>query len=150
MGGLHGVFRATSKRERTDAYTVRDAVFITEQRIPSDTTIDKYDRTPNTSHFVAYDNARPVGAARLRPTETATSEIEKVCVLATYRRRGWGTALMQAVETTAREEGLTTLRLKAQAHAIEFYEHLDYDRVDGNVLTNSAGTILKRMNKSIE
>ena len=148
--GLHGVFRATSERERLDAYAVRDAVFITEQQIPSESTIDKYDRSPRASHFVAYDDAHPVGAARLRPTETATGEIEKLCVLAAYRRRGWGTALMQAVEATARENGLTTLQLKAQAHAIEFYEHLEYDREDGNVLTNSVGTILKRMSKSIE
>jgi predicted GNAT family N-acyltransferase len=148
--GLSGVVQATSERERTDCYTVRDAVFITEQRIPLDNTIDKYDRASSASHFVAYDEARPVGAARLRPTETATGEVEKVAVLAAYRRHGWGTALMQAVETTAREEGLTMLRLKAQAHAIKFYERLGYDRVDSKLLTNSAGTILKRMSKSIE
>lgn len=148
--GLHGVLRATSERERIDAYAVRDAVFITEQQLPSDSTIDKYDRSPGASHFVAYDETHPIGAARLRPTEAATGEIEKVAVRAAYRRRGWGTALMQAVETTAREDDLTALRLKAQAHAIEFYEHLGYDRVDSRVLTNSAGTILKRMTKSIE
>ncbi|MBB6646155.1 GNAT family N-acetyltransferase [Halobellus ruber] len=132
-----GVFVAETDAERDDAFTVRRSVFVDEQGVDPGIEYDEYDEPDaDATHFVAYADGEPIGAARLRPAGEAASaepvdgpvgKVERVAVAADSRGDGWGRRLMDAVEARAREEGFDELTLHAQTHVREFYERLRYE-----------------------
>jgi len=122
------VVRATTEREREDAFAVRREVFVEEQGVPEELEWDEYDEKSRTIHFVAYDDGDPVGAARVRPKSEGVGKVERVATLEERRGEGIGRALMAAVEDAARTE-YEKLVLHAQRHAESFYADLDYERV---------------------
>lgn len=117
-----------SDAEREDALAVRHEVFVEEQGVDEELEYDEHD--PEAVHFVAYDGAEPVGAARLREYETGVGKVERVSVLEPRRGEGIGRELMIAVEERARGRGLPfeELKLHSQTHAAGFYRDLGYDR----------------------
>ena len=135
--GRTGVFVADTDDERDDAFTVRHSVFVDEQGVDTEIEYDEHDEPgADATHFVAYADEEPIGAARLRPAGDAdpssgsgdgsTAKVERVAVAADRRGEGWGRRLMSAVEARAREEGFDRLTLHAQTHVRGFYERLEY------------------------
>jgi len=133
-----GVFVADTDAERDDAFAVRRAVFVDEQGVDEDIEYDDHDEPgADATHFVAYTEGEPVGAARLRPADgtdpTPASDggppgkAERVAVAADSRGEGWGRRLMNAVEARARETGFDRVTLHAQTHVRGFYERLGYE-----------------------
>ena len=62
--------------------------------------------------------------------------IDSIAVLETYRGRGIGTALMEAVGEKARELGVDDIRLhvwEANEGALGFYRSLGYERADAGL-----------------
>jgi len=118
---------ARTDGEREDCFDVRHAVFVEEQGVPEEIEWDEHDETA--THFVAYDEGTPVGAARLRETESGVGKVERVAVLEDRRGEGIGTAVMDQLEATAAREGYDELALHSQTHASEFYDRLGYERV---------------------
>jgi predicted GNAT family N-acyltransferase len=123
------IIRAMTPAEKQDAFQVRQAVFIGEQGVPADLESDPHDEQQDTTHFAAYFNGEPVGAARLRKWNDKTGKVERVAVLESYRKAGVGAALMDKLEQTAMELGLFKLKLNAQLHAKSFYLRLGYHPV---------------------
>ncbi len=107
-----------------DALAVRRAVFVEEQGVPEELELDGNDGTA--THFVAYDDGRPVGAARLRAYDETTAKAERVAVAAAERGRGIGRRLMSALEAHAADAGYETVVLHAQVPVVGFYERLGY------------------------
>ena len=69
-------------------------------------------------HALALDVAgRPIGCARLLPD----GHIGRVAVVADWRGRGVGDALLERMIALAREVGHTRVMLNAQTHALAFY-----------------------------
>jgi predicted GNAT family N-acyltransferase len=114
-----------------EAFAVRRTVFVDEQDVPEAIEMDEHDATA--THFLARDAARdePVGTARLRCPGAATGKAERVAVLRPYRGEGLGRQLMERVETAAREQGCSRMRLDAQTHVTAFYAKLGYETVSG-------------------
>ena len=132
-----------------DAISVRRAVFVGEQGVPEGLELDGNDG--EATHFVAYDDGRAVGTARLRayggdgtpngrardsvggdpagPRPAATAKVERVAVLADRRGEGVGRELMAAVERAAEASGYGRVVLHAQVPVVGFYRRLDYDAV---------------------
>ncbi|MEF8855111.1 MAG: GNAT family N-acetyltransferase, partial [Haloarculaceae archaeon] len=103
-----------------DAFDVRVDVFVEGQDIDETLEMDGKDETAR--HVVAYDGDRPVGTARLRRPDPEVAKIERVAVRDAYRERGVGTALVEAIEAVAREEGLERAVLHAQIRVEDFYQ----------------------------
>lgn len=119
------VRRVSNDGELSDALAVRREVFIEEQGVPVHRELDgKDDRA---THFVAYDDGEPVGAARLRQSGSTTGKVERVAVVEPRRGEGLGAELMAAVESAADEAGLEEIVLHAQVPVVGFYERLDYE-----------------------
>ena len=101
---------------------VRETVFIDEQRVPRELEFD--DRDPLCAHVLAFDGDTPVGTGRL--DLDYGGKVGRVAVVATHRRSGVGTAVMEALHALARERSQPRLWCNAQLTAVPFYERLGY------------------------
>lgn len=104
---------------------VRETVFIDEQRVPRELEFDA--RDPLCRHVLAFDGTAPVGTGRL--DLDYGGKVGRVAVVATHRRDGVGTAVMQRLHAIARERKQARLWCHAQLTAVPFYERLGYVRV---------------------
>lgn len=119
------VRRASTDEELQAALAVRRTVFVDEQGVPEHRELDG--RDDEATHFVAYDDGEPVGAARLREYDASTGKVERVAVVEERRGDGLGERMMDAVEEAAATAGYDELVLHAQVPVVEFYERLGYD-----------------------
>lgn len=133
-----------NNQQLEDAYSVRKTVFVEEQNVSLEEEIDQYEQS--STHFVLYDTKNhPVGAGRFRVVD-GLGKVERICVLAEVRKDGGGKLIMQAIEDFAKQEGIHTLILGAQTHAIGFYSNLGYEVVSEEFL--DAGIPHKTMKKT--
>ena len=94
---------------------IRKLVFIVEQKVPQEEEWDGQDE--DSWHWLATDNNdRPIGTARLLPD----GQIGRMAVLAEFRGRGIGAALLERAVEKARHLGMSSVFLNAQTHAIAF------------------------------
>lgn len=104
---------------------VRQAVFVEEQRVPAQ--LEWEDQDARAWHWVAEDTAgHPIGTARLLPT----GQIGRMAVLAPWRGRGVGSALLRAVLHDARQHVTGPLWLNAQCSAEGFYRQAGFAAED--------------------
>lgn len=107
--------------DREDLRAVRETVFVSEQGVPADMEWDEHDAAA--LHLLARDDRRrPVGTGRL----LTDGHIGRMAVLAQWRGRGIGTALLNALIDAARARGLGQVALNAQCSAVGFYERLGF------------------------
>lgn len=146
MHNILNVVKTTDLHQREDAYSVRTTVFVGEQNVPPALEIDELE--DEAVHFVLYDDEnKPCGAGRFR-TVGEFGKVERICVLKEARGKGAGHLIMEAIEQhAATVDGLTTLKLDAQLHAIPFYEKHGYEVVSGEFL--DAGILHKTMTKPL-
>ncbi|MEH7456476.1 GNAT family N-acetyltransferase [Bacillus sp. JJ1127] len=109
-----------------DAFSVRKQVFVEEQHVSTEEEYDQFEEIAK--HIVVYDDNIPVGAGRLR-TVDGIGKVERICVLASHRKKGIGKIIMDALEAYAMEESLPKLKLHAQTQAESFYKKLGYQTV---------------------
>lgn len=114
-----------NEADRENAFAVRRKVFVEEQGVPLHLELDELDETA--THFIAYDGDQPVAAGRLRETDPKIGKVERVCVLPEYRGKHVGNLMMNEMERYASEIGFEKIKLNAQAHAIPFYQKLNYE-----------------------
>lgn len=99
---------------------VRFQVFVDEQGVPSDMELDEFDAL--SWHAAALLDGKVVGAGRLLPD----GHIGRMAVLAEWRGRGIGQALLRALMAEAGRRGMHRLALSAQTHAVGFYARFGF------------------------
>ena len=114
----------TDKNELDQVMSIRDEVFVKEQKVPSSLETDKWEGSA--THFLALASGLPAGCARFRWLPGGVGKVERVAVLSSQRGSGMGRTLMEAVESYAREHGATMIQLHAQTQAVPFYRKLGY------------------------
>jgi predicted GNAT family N-acyltransferase len=114
---------ADFERDYAAIRSVRFAVFVDEQQIPSELEMD--DRDTECHHWLATDErGNAIGTVRL--DLGAKGKVGRLAVLARVRDRGVGRALMASVHELARARGLAQVWCHAQMSAAPFYEKLGY------------------------
>ncbi len=102
------------------AQGIRHAVFVEEQRIPAELERDPADT--GCIHAVAFDaDGQPMGTGRLLPLPDGVMKLGRLAVLRSWRGRGVGQALLQALLDAARGQGAREVMLHAQQSAASFY-----------------------------
>lgn len=101
---------------------VRETVFIDEQRVPRELEFDERDALCR--HVLVFDGDAPVGTGRL--DVDYGGKVGRVAVVATHRRAGVGSAVMDRLHAIAREARLPRVWCHAQLSAVPFYERLGY------------------------
>lgn len=119
--GFRVEFAAWDGDDQPGLRHVREQVFLVEQRCPEDEEWDALDGT--SQHVLARDlEGRPIGTGRLTPER----RIGRMAVLAGWRGRGVGDAVLRLLVEQARARGWPDVELSAQAHAIPFYERFGF------------------------
>lgn len=109
---------------REKLHAVRRAVFIEEQNVPEDLEWDEHDE--HAYHVLALaDDGTAIGTGRLK----VDCHIGRMAVLKSWRGRGVGGAVLEALLELAQKEGCTEVRLHAQTHAIPFYARFGFTPV---------------------
>ena len=104
-----------------DLSSIRQTVFIEEQRVPVALEWDEHDA--DALHLLARDgHGQPIGCARI----LADGSIGRMAVLPAWRRHGVGRALLATAIDYGRERGWPEVRLSAQTHAIGLYQHAGF------------------------
>jgi predicted GNAT family N-acyltransferase len=106
----------TWEQARAQASGIRFEVFVREQGVPREIELDEHDAVSLHALAFAADGS-PVATGRLLPD----GHIGRMAVLASWRGKGVGSALLQALMRAARDRGITELALSAQVRAANFY-----------------------------
>ncbi len=100
---------------------VRQQVFVVEQGVPAQLERDAMD--PACRHVLAHDaDGRPIGTGRLLPD----GRIGRMAVLAGWRGKGVGEAMLEQLVNAASAAGLGEVQLHAQLPARDFYARLGF------------------------
>lgn len=103
------------------ACAVREAVFVVEQKVPREIELDEHDTTSR--HVLASDgDGSPIGTGRLLPD----GHIGRMAVLAEWRGKGVGRALLERLLEEAAGLGMRHLALHAQTQATGFYRRFGF------------------------
>ncbi len=131
-----GAFRIAVARWQVDAERaamtwIRRRVFVDEQQVPEEIELDGVD--PDCTHLLATDaGGAPVGTARMQ----RDGHVGRIAVLPSWRGRGIGARLVEALVSRARETGLEQVDLNSQLQAVGFYEKLGF-RARGGVFVEA-------------
>jgi predicted GNAT family N-acyltransferase len=101
--------------DRAALRAVREQVFVHEQAVPIELEWDEFD--PLCQHVVAEAAGQAIGTGRLLPD----GHIGRMAVLESWRGRGVGSAMLDALLRLARDRGIRRVRLNAQSRAVAFY-----------------------------
>ncbi len=104
-------------------------MFVIEQHVPENLEWDEADAV--SLHALALDaQGLPVGTGRLLPD----GHIGRMAVIRERRGEGAGRTLLEFLIGEARSQGMRSLQLHAQSHAIGFYERQGFVAQGGEFL----------------
>jgi predicted GNAT family N-acyltransferase len=116
---------ASTTSDRDAAFELRRAVFEVEQNVPRPLDRDGHDQ--NADHVVALDpQGRCVGTGRVVRLDSRACQIGRMAVVAGHRRRGVGSAVLEALERMASLRGIAELVVHAQLPSEAFYRSRGY------------------------
>lgn len=125
-----------------DLRAVREPVFVVEQQVPIEEEWDELD--PQCRHVIARDAAnRPIGTGRLTPER----KIGRMAVVAEWRGKGVGGALLEALLDEARALGWPEVTLNSQTHAMPFYAGYGFEAFGAEFM--EAGIPHRKMRKQL-
>ena len=111
------------------AFDIRINVFVHEQDVPLEDELDEFDTLNGLcDHILVYYQDKPVGTGRIRFLDEV-GKLERICILKDYRKFGLGKAIIEALESIAKNKGIKKFKLHAQTQAEGFYQRLGYTAV---------------------
>ena len=117
------------KDNQKDAYNVRLAVFVAEQKFQNE-----FDDIDNICEYVTlYDGEKPVATGRYFPDPKGrenTFIFGRIAVLKPYRGDHVGMSVIAALETAAKLKGGEKALLLAEGHAVGFYEKCGFKKTE--------------------
>jgi len=120
---------ADSSALQAKAFTIREEVFVVEQKVPKEEEFDEFEVISR--HFVVLDeHGNPIGAARWRRTEKGV-KLERFVVKMNKRGQGIGQALVAAVleDISRSAPNGSYLYMHAQLDAVGLYEKFGFKKV---------------------
>ena len=115
---------ARDEQDVSGAFALREAVFYGEQNVPLQDELDELDR--DAQHLVALDpDGSVIGTLRLL-SFGEEAKIGRVAVVATLRRQGIASRMLEIALARVREQGFRRVRLAAQVAAVALYEQAGF------------------------
>jgi predicted GNAT family N-acyltransferase len=101
-------------------HSLRQEVFVKEQRIPAALEADQWDAL--SIHVLARHHRCAIATGRLLPD----GRIGRVAVRRSMRCQGVGRLVMERLLQAARQQGHRQISLSAQCYAVDFYQKLGF------------------------
>lgn len=124
------VSKINSESDMKEAFSIREKVFVIEQKVAPEDEYDEYEQT--SFHFIAKDqNGKACGTARWRFIEKKGIKLERFAVLESHRGMGIGSSLVQAVLTDIQKNPQAANQLMymhAQLDAIPLYTRFGFEK----------------------
>ncbi len=127
------IITVSSKIDLEKALAIRNKVFVIEQGVDKDLENDIYESS--STHFLAKNSDKAVGASRLRTTEKGI-KLERFAILKDYRGKGIGKLLCQAMiqystnflskDRPDKLDRSVLVYLHAQIQVVPFYKKLGF------------------------
>lgn len=115
------IVRTNWSTDESTLRNLRTRVFIEEQAVPEEEEWDDFDQS--SEHFIAVtENRDAVGTGRLQPN----GKITRMAVLSSWRGKGVGAALLEALIVAAVQQGKAIPWLHAQTDAVGFYSQYGF------------------------
>lgn len=116
---------AESEGELSQCLAVRRAVFVEEMGVPEDIEVDECDALNGAcTHFLMLCAGRAVGTFRCHVNDAV--HLQRLCILAQYRGRGFGRAAIACAEKFSARVGAGEVELHAKCGAAPFYTKCGY------------------------
>ncbi|WP_458121777.1 GNAT family N-acetyltransferase [Paenibacillus sp. Z6-24] len=143
------VIEVHTQQQLEACFAIRRKVFIEEQKVPEHIEMDDYDRLDSSArHILLLEDGQPVATGRITTYTDGSAKMQRIAVLADYRKGGYGSSLMAGMEDCARRSGYTGAVLDAQCHAEGFYARLGYRNISAEPF-DDAGIPHVRMVKDL-
>jgi predicted GNAT family N-acyltransferase len=111
-----------------EAYQMRHAVFVLEQKIQLTEITDQADDAA--LHVLARDRQhRAIGTGRLIAASPSLGKVEFLAVSENARGQGVGKVLLEALIAGARDRGMAAVMLFAQQNALQFYQNANFTTI---------------------
>jgi predicted GNAT family N-acyltransferase len=107
-----------NRKDLKKAQDIRYEVFVIGQHVPVEDEVDEFEMS--STHYLAFLNNNPVGAARWRFTDKGV-KLERFAVLDTFRSRGVGSSMVERI--------LADIRKHPEARGKEIYLHAQLDAI---------------------
>lgn len=134
--------RITLKDDLQVAFAIRKEVFVEEQGVPLKDEFDEFDLLNGLAeHVLVYYHDQPVGTGRIRWVN-GVGKLERICILAPYRKFGLGKVIIRTLEEIAAEKGVSQVKLHGQTQAERFYEKLGYQKSSNTFMEDGIPHIL--------
>jgi predicted GNAT family N-acyltransferase len=118
---------ARSADDRVKIFALRNAVFVDEQRVPSELERDEFDATAD--HVIVLNEGNiAVGTGRLVVENETRGRVGRMAVHPMWRERGIGKDILEKLEAIAGEKKLAEILLHAQLGSEGFYKKNGYVR----------------------
>lgn len=120
------VIKISDPESLSQAFEIREKVFVEEQKVPKEEEIDEYE--DQSHHFLATINGTPCGAARWRITSNGI-KLERFAVLQEFRNIGVGSALVKAVLKDINDQPHSSEKIKylhSQLGAVPLYQKFGF------------------------
>ena len=125
------------KDNQKDAYSVRLAVFVAEQKFQNE-----FDDTDKICEYVTlYDGNKCIATGRYFPDPKGNKEtfvFGRIAVLKPYRGAHIGMSVIAALETAAKLKGGKKAILLAEGSAVGFYEKCGFKKSESRVVYSEA------------
>jgi predicted GNAT family N-acyltransferase len=120
--------------ELMQALAIREVVFIEEQHVPEGIERDAEDA--RAFHVLAFQGGHAIGTGRLVALAAPAvgevgqwGQIGRMAVLQAHRQGRVGSLLLAALESEAKRQGMSGIRMHAQLYSIGFYRRHAYEPV---------------------
>lgn len=113
----------TQGNDLSDAYQIREEVFVKEQNVPMELEKDELD--PIAQHIVVYENNIPLATGRL-VIQDGQYLLGRIAVLKEHRGKGLGDLVVRMLVRRAFDLGAKEVHLHAQTKVQKFYEKLGF------------------------
>lgn len=118
-------FKTSDKAKFEEARSIRDVVFIQEQKVDERDEFDEFE--DESLHYIMYENSKPIGTARWRRVGNKV-KLERFAIIKEARGKKYGETLVNRVVKDASEER-KKMYMHAQLKAIPLYERCGFRKV---------------------
>lgn len=138
-----------TQEDREKCLAIRKQCFVIEENVPESLEVDEHDKPGSGyEHFLIYEDNVLVGTFRLHFNNDVVAILQRFCVLAEYRGKGYGQYAMDFLEGYCVGKKIKKIRFDAQCTALGFYEKCGYDVVSEEFI--EAGMKHVKMQKKLE